>query len=223
MTNAPQASQMVDESHRDWTAFTSLDNMSNHWDRAAWWPGRQGYYWYLTFDEDTELRSVAERCQNAIQAPYFDLVPLSHLHLTISRIGFDDELDQDELDAVAVAAGNACQFIGSFDMTIGPLAGSSGAISFSVSPLAPLLKAKEILDEVSAQVLSNPQPVKTNFRPHVGIAYCNTTVPMAKVAPIIRPLRNLPRVQTRITGANLVRLIRGEQSYRWLSLGWFQF
>ena len=199
----------------DWKAFTSLSHMKNHWDRPPWWPGRQAYYWYLTFSANSDLRSLGEHCQSAIGAPYLDLVPLDDLHMTICRVGFDDELGPDELNAVVAAASHECQRISPFEMLIGPLAGSAGAISFSAAPLEPILKLREALRSATAVGRDRNAIAKERFRPHVGIAYCNSVVPMSDIVRKIQPLRDLPRVQAHIGSASLVLLTRGEQSYHW--------
>jgi 2'-5' RNA ligase len=189
--------------------------MKNHWDRPPWWPGRQGYYWYLTFSSNSALRSLSKDCQSAIGAPYFDLVPLDDLHMTICRVGFADELGPDELNAVIAATSRECKRISPFEILIGPLAGSAGAISFSVAPLEPILKVREVLQSATAMALDQNVTAKSRFRPHVGIAYCNSVVPMSDIVPRIQPLRDLPRVRARVEGASLVLLTREEQSYRW--------
>ena len=188
----PRSPDSIPELDRDWNAFISLDQMTNHWSRASWWPGRRAFYWYLTFDCNSELRSLTEQCQSAIEAPHFDLVPPGDLHMTIARIGFEDELREDELDAVVTAASRAGQRISSFDMLIGPLAGSSGAISFSVAPLEPIQRVREVLLATSAEGRKNSKSTNNYFRPHVGIAYCNTTIPTSRIVPKIQPLRELP-------------------------------
>jgi hypothetical protein len=199
----------------DWKAFKSLTHMKNHWDRPPWWPGRQAYYWYLTFSSNSELRSLSEHCQRVIEAPYLDLVPLDDLHMTICRVGFEDELGPDELDAVVATASEKFQSMSPFEILIGPLAGSAGAISFSVAPLEPVQKVREALQSATAVGRDQNATAKNSFRPHVGIAYCNSIVPISEIAPKIQPLRDLPRVQARIQSASLVLLTRGEQSYRW--------
>ena len=215
----PRSPDSIPELDRDWNTFIGLDQMTNHWSRASWWPGRRAFYWYLTFDCNSELRSLTEHCQSAIEAPHFDLVPPNDLHMTIARIGFEDELGEDELDAVATAARRVGQRISSFDILIGPLAGSSGAISFSVAPLEPIQRVREVLLATSAEGRKNSKFKNDYFRPHVGIAYCNTTIPTSRIIPKIQPLRELPPVRAHVAGANLVLLTRGEQSYRWSTIG----
>lgn len=213
-----RAPDLAPEFDPDWVAFTGLERMTNHWNRAAWWPGRQAYYWYLTFSSNVDLRSLSEHCQSALKAPHFDFVPIGDLHMTIDRIGFDDAIRPDELNAVAVAATHECQRLAPFDMLIGPLAGSAGAISFSAAPLEPILEVREALQAATAKVRKRSEFAKDNFRPHVGIAYCNTEVPTSSVVPKVRPLRELPPARAHVGGASLVLLTRGVQSYRWSTL-----
>ncbi len=190
--------------------------MKNHWDRAGWWPGRSGYYWYLTFNFDSELQSAATWCQERLSAPYFDLVPASDLHMTLDRVAFEEEIDEERLAAVERAGTAACRALEPFSVNVGPLAGSAGAISFSVSPRAPLAALRQALDDATTRAF--PQrglPENPDFRPHVGIAYCNAEIPASPIIETVRLLRELPPVTIQIAAASLVVLTRDEQAYRW--------
>ncbi|MDT3439045.1 MULTISPECIES: 2'-5' RNA ligase family protein [unclassified Pseudofrankia] len=64
---------------------------------------------------------------------------------------------------------------------VGPLAGSSGAVRFTVTPWEPLVELRAAVDKVTAAC--GLPAVEQRFRPHVGIAYCNRDLP---AEPIIR-------------------------------------
>lgn len=145
-------------------------------------------------------------------------MPIDDLHMTIDRIGFDDEMRPDELDAVAEAATRECERLAPFEMLIGPLAGSAGAISFSAAPLERILEVRKALRAATAKVRKRTEFAKDTFRPHVGIAYCNTEVPTSSIVPKVRPLRELKPARAHVGGASLVLLTRGVQSYRWSTL-----
>jgi hypothetical protein len=72
----------------DWTAFSGLETLTDHWARPAFPDGAQAYYWLLTLGDDPQLlRSLAETCQAALATlPALDLVPPTLLHLTLCRV-----------------------------------------------------------------------------------------------------------------------------------------
>jgi len=192
--------------------------MKCHWDRPGWWPGRRAYYWYLTFGGESELREIAATCQAELSAPYFDPVRLDDLHMTLERIAFDDEINEATLTQIAAAAADMCRKTPTFSIYVGPLAGSSGAISFSASPYSTIAELRSTLDAARRSVLgraTNPSD-STRFRPHIGIAYCNETVPADQIVDTVQSLRELPIVEVRVRAASIVTLTREQSSYRWI-------
>jgi 2'-5' RNA ligase len=208
--------QIARDTEADWIAFSSLTRMTSHWNRPGWWPGRGAYYWYLTFAGESGLHEIAARCQEEVHSPYFDLVPLHDLHMTIERIAFNDEMDESELERVASAARIACRELSPFAIRVGPLAGSQGAISFSASPHSALAMLRNTLDTATRTVLATVGPTNPRFRPHVGIAYCNSNILAESAISTVGRLRNLPIVEATVRSASLVSLTREQNSYRWL-------
>jgi 2'-5' RNA ligase len=209
--------EIARDTDADWIAFSSLDRMKSHWDRPGWWPGRRAYYWYLTFSEESELHAIAAQCQAELEAPYLDRVPITDLHMTIERVAFDDEISETKLDQIASAADEACRTFSPFTLYIGPLAGSSGAISFSASPHATIAHLRNTLVTATKTVLGEAsRPDSAHFRPHVGIAYCNKDVAMEPIISTITPFRRIPIIEVNVRRAALVALTRGQNSYRWI-------
>jgi 2'-5' RNA ligase len=200
---------------QDWATFSGLSLMTNHWHREGWWPGRSGYYWYLTFGSSPEVCAMASQCQAAIRAPYFDLVSIPDLHMTLERVAFEDEISEVQLKAVEIAGSAACRTLEPFN--VGPLAGSAGAISFSASPRTPLATLRRLLDDATTQAFpARGQPENPQFRPHIGIAYCNESVPTGPVIETVRRLRRIPPAAVTISAASLVVLTRDQRAYRWV-------
>lgn len=201
---------------QDWVAFSALDQMVNHWDRPWWKPGRAAYYWYLTFDNEHELHDLAHRCQRAVGGPHLDLVGISELHMTLEGVGFVEDVDPDSLDRVKREANSALQDSPSFTVEIGPLAGSSGALSFSAAPRDRISSLRADLVEASHTAgLALGARADDTFRPHVGIAYCNQSIPAQPLVEQVRSLRTLPTVEVCIREVFLVALTRNERSYTW--------
>lgn len=198
----------------DWQAFRSLRQMANHWNRSEWSDGRRSYHWMLTFD-DPGVGRLAEQCQEAIASPLFDPVPLDALHLTVGRVGFTDQLPAEVADAVAEAGRLSCAELTTFDLSVGPLAGSRGALRFSVSPWSSLVALHRALAGATQQVLGSTTMATRDWRPHLSIAYANDTVPVPSLLPTIVELRGLPLVRTVITSVALVELRIETSSYRY--------
>lgn len=77
--------------------------LRNHWYwRPGWGVGTRYYTFHLTFEEAPELSAEAERYRPALGAfPQRDLVPDAWLHLTMTGVGFAQDVSADDLDAVA--------------------------------------------------------------------------------------------------------------------------
>lgn len=199
----------------DWQRFSALACMVNHWDRHGWWPGRAGYYWYLTFELSPELQNLASHGQAIVRNnPLFDLVPLSDLHLTLDRLAFEDEISEASIQDAEVRVAEAVAGLPALRLRIGPLAGSSGALSFTVTPYDDVARLRRAVMQASRSSDDN-ECSDQQFRPHVGIAYCNTPGPAAPVITAVRQVRDLPPVDALVQHVALVRLTRRDRAYRW--------
>ena len=152
----------------DWQAFRQLTYMENHWDRPGWNPGRRSYHWMLTFDGADEVQQLVKRCQAQLPATKLDPVPLDALHLTIGRIGFTDEVTETSVRVIAEEATRHLD-LKPFVLSVGPLAGSSGAARFSVAPWSPLHELhQQLISAAGAALARNPAPVGTAARTGEG-------------------------------------------------------
>jgi hypothetical protein len=206
----------LDPTDADWSAFAALERMESHWERPGWLPGRTAYYWYLDFTGYPDLQELAIQCQGVIAGAHFDLVAADGIHMTLAKVAFADEIDQAGLNRVARAAGCAVAGLGGIPVTVGPLAGSRGALSFSASPRAAIDHLRRTLVRATRDA---GYPAETNtagsFRPHVGIAYCNRTTDARPIIEQVRKLRELNRVTAHVRECVLVALTRYERSYSW--------
>jgi 2'-5' RNA ligase len=212
----PAVDRSSDSDDPDWTAFAALDRMTNHWDRPGWRPGRAAYYWYVSFRDQPEVQALAERCQAVVNAPYFDLIARTDLHMTVKRVAFTDQMDESGLLYVEDAARRALHSFGELRFEVGPLAGSRGALSFSTAPQNRFLELRSRLSSTThpAEFATDASPADA-FRPHVGIGYCNRTVDASPIIEQVQKLRSLPPVNVCISELTLVELTRHERSYTW--------
>lgn len=200
----------------DWQAFRQLAIMENHWQRPGWLSGRRSYHWMLSFHDADEVQRLAKQCQAQLPSVGLDLVPLDALHITIGRIGFTDELAATTIDAVVSTAIPRCQGLSSLALTIGPVAGSKGAIRFSIAPWSPLLALHRELSVATRAVIGDRCVMNTaEFRPHLSIAYANTTVPVESLLSTLERLRSLPPASARVREVGLVELRREGRAYRY--------
>lgn len=203
----------------DWRAFLRLTHMEDHWDRRGWLPGRHSYHWMLSFPDAENVRLLSEHCQARLPSAGFDMVPFDALHLTIGRIGFTDELPEEAALVIAEEATLPCRSLAPFSLTIGPLSGSAGALRFSVAPWSPLLKLhRRIALATNAVIGARCVMDTTRFRPHLSIAYANSSVPVPPLIPTLERLRDSPPAEVAVPTADLVELWREDRAYRFETL-----
>lgn len=204
----------------DWRAFRGVQQMHDHWRRPGWTTGRRSYHWLLTAPSDAEdVRRIAAACQAGIAGPDLDPVPLDALHVTVGRIGFTDEVTIETAAAVAAEAVKECADLGPIELLVGPLAGSRGAVRFSLSPWHPLIAIHQRLTTATWRVLRGQSVMNTDrFRPHLSIAYANSTFPTSSLIASVDRLRTVPPVTMTLDSVALVELRREERTYRYLKL-----
>jgi 2'-5' RNA ligase len=200
----------------DWAAFENVGEMVNHWERPGWHDGRRSYHWILSFAESAELSTMAQECSQACSRHAFDQVPLDALHLTIRRAGFTDEIDQDTVDAIFARAESLCSELGTFPLTVGPLAASRGAVRFSVAPWSDLFEIYDAIGAASRSVTGRESPsARESFRPHVSIAYSRARQEAETLRRSIACYRSLPSISCKVSRVELVELRRESAAYRW--------
>ena len=203
----------------DWAAFQGVSRMDNHWDRAGWSGGRRSYHWLLDctkYSSDAAtLHHLAQSCQTRLARKELDPVALDSLHITLGRVAFTDEITRGQATDVATSLVAGYRGAGPLNLQIGPLAGSTGALRFSVAPWTGLITLHKTIRHTTRQALNGLSPMATaGFRPHLSIAYCNTSLLVAPLLPTIAELRRLKPVALRITAVSLVEMRREKHAYQ---------
>ncbi|WP_007514911.1 MULTISPECIES: 2'-5' RNA ligase family protein [Pseudofrankia] len=208
---------MASEVAEDWDRFARLSRLVDHWDRPGWTPGRRSYHWMLTFEEAPELHALAARCQERLHLSVLDPVPADGLHLTLQRLAFTDQITLADLDAAVLETHRRLASFSAFTLTVGPLAGSPGAVRFSVQPWKPVIAVREAVLDVTGVVLgpSRLAAGSAGFRPHIGIAYSNGANEAQPIVSEVARLRRLPPATVRVDAVALVELRRAGRSYHW--------
>lgn len=196
------------------TRFQDFRSLRNHWSRPI---GPRAYYWYLTFENAPELRARAREYQQAITYPYYDKTPLCYLHLTLDRIAFANEVSWHQISAIESAALSACRKIRHFDITVGNLGGTRGAIGFGVYPDQPIRDLRDSLRAATLSAYPDAPVDKGDFRPHITIAYANTDgVPADEMITRAEQLDATTRqADVTVREGSLVLLERSQRSYSW--------
>ena len=196
----------------DWSRFSSLSQMVNHWDRPGWTSGRSAYYWYLTFDSPA-LTRLAIECQSKFVPDDFDIVEASWLHLSVLKLAWSDEIETVEVTEIVQRARSECQSVEPFSLDVGPLAGSAGAIRFSVTPWEPVMDLRVRLGNANppCDKLTSTNP----FLPHISIAYSNQIKPAGPVISGVADARNAPQERINVNDVALVEVRRHGRSYKW--------
>jgi len=194
--------------------FRNIRWLHNHWSRSM----RRSYFWYVTLEDCPDLHSLAMQCQKAVSFPYYDLTPLRDLHLTLDRIAFDDDVSAAVLPDIATSAIRACRQMPTFDISVGPLSGTPGAIGFSASSGGHLSSLRNILRAATLSVYPGAPVRCDKFHAHIAIAYANSDgVSAANVVAAVDKLNATARsdVRVKVTHATLVVLEKLPRSYAW--------
>lgn len=197
----------------DWDAFQAVERMTNHWDRPGWAPGHRAYYWMLTFPKEPELIDQARSCQQALADLDMDEVPHDGLHITMNKIGSCADVESGTVDALAQLADGTLG--GDFEIRAEPMAGSKGAIRFSVTPWTQLVELHTALHRAGQDAGVPGGKSSSLFRPHLGILYNNRVRHAAPVIDAVAPLRNRPSVALQVQRVDMVELRREGRAYRW--------
>lgn len=199
----------------DWAAFRTVPQMIDHWGRRDWPADHETYFWYLTF-HDPELVELVRRCNDKLNLDGIDFVPLDGLHVTMLRIGDLDEIKDEDIQSLTDEAKSKLDEVKPFKLEVGPLAGSRGAIRFTVSPWTELFHLHRAIRKSTRQVLpSIPLASTENFRPHLGIGYSNQRQDAEPIIKQISTIRDLNTVTVQVDSIKIVKLRRESQAYRW--------
>lgn len=192
----------------------------NHWDWRPEWGGRRNcWYWYLTFAPRMIEQVVPQRDLDLVRAtPWLDAVPSQWLHLTVSEVGFADELDEAALtairDGVAGLTDEECRP----RLQLGPVQAMRTAVVLSADGGEGLHRLQQRVREATAQVLDTDASLfhPHAFWPHVSLGYVNRPVPKDQVADLLGDMEPVSAA-VRPAGLALVAVTRQGGHYRWTS------
>jgi len=192
--------------------------MRDHWWwRPGWSLGRSFYTWHVTFPDQPGIHQLADSYAPMLTGlPMLDPVPVRWLHLTMQGLGFTDELDRDDVEAIVQAAEQRLIELEPFTVTVGPPRVDPETIHMPVQPVEPLHRLRAGIRQAIGDIWGTDRvpEVAQGWRPHVSLAYCNATGP---AEPIAEALAAQPAQTTtvEVTAVSLIELNRDNKAYEW--------
>lgn len=197
----------------DWPTVLKF---SDHWTwRPDWTANRPRVLWYLTFADDPAVAASVASTVRALKGAGADVVPPPWLHLTLTDIGFADEIDEWSLRAAGTAVRDALKDMSPLQLRLGPVSVLPGAVVLAARPVEPLRRMRQVVRESMAGVgIQPPDDVIGDFWPHVSLCYVNRHTDHDRLWQAVRDAdAGAPSVRCdRITQ---VLVTRSHGHYRW--------
>lgn len=199
-----------------WDAYQHLEVLTDHWYwRPGWNAQRRFYTWHITFDGQPVLHNLVTDLQRQLDLPGLDLVPIEGLHLTMQGLGFTDEVDDADVDAILSAARRRCAGLTPFDLTLGPVDADPQGVGLLINPWSAVEGLRTTVREAIGDVWSEVPESADEFRPHVTVAYSGAAVSPAAIRDRMQILRGIAPVTVPIASVALIMLRRDDHVYRW--------
>jgi 2'-5' RNA ligase superfamily len=197
---------------------TMAQEMRDHWVwRPEWTPDRTCLYWYLTFRGDEITSAVGGPALHEIRrTSWLDAIPPRWCHVTLTDIGFADELEPCEVRRVRDAVARAVSGEHRLPLVLGPVQAYRSALVLATGPLSRLRGIRRAVRRSTSDVLGDRHADVHGplFWPHVSLGYVNRSVDAGTVD---RLMGRLPDVDARIdVGAlTLAAVTRRDRHYQW--------
>jgi 2'-5' RNA ligase len=193
--------------------------MRDHWTdwRPEWTRTRTCLYWYLTFREDQLQAVLGDEILRAAAGPrWLDAVPPEWCHVTVTDVGFTDELSRRDVDRVTEAVADAVSGEDRLRLSVGPVQSFATAVVLTVGPLDRLRAVKATVRRSTAGALG-PRHADVHrrlFWPHLSLGYVNRPV---EADTVTRFLAGVPPVQAEVDvdALTLAAVTRRDHRYQW--------
>ena len=193
----------------------TFETRDHWWWRPGWRPGRRMHTMHLTLQNAPDSETTIRRVQESLASvDAVHPVPVEGLHLTMTGVGFTDEVTAAQLDEVAEQV-----FARAEALEVAPLVLESMLIASEAVMLCArkdpwlhqlLTIQRDAVDEVQGPREWGP------FHPHVSVAYADGTTSIDKVrdalADHVAPLEAVEVERPMLT---LMRLGRDRRVYEW--------
>ena len=190
----------------------------NHWYwRPGWGIGKRFYTWHITFEDQTEVVDLAQQYRDRLSSqPELDLIPPRWLHLTMQGIGFFDQVDPADVEAIVSAARKRCAQLPPMDLVISNPHVDPESIQIAVQPAEPLRQLRVAIRAAIADVWG-PDGVPERaepYNPHMSLAYINAAGPGSPLSAALADAPH-PTASATIDSCQLIVLNRDERMYVW--------
>lgn len=156
--------------------WPEVGSFRDHWRwRPDWTATRPRVLWYLTFGDAAELRSTVAEPEAALRAAGADVIPPEWLHLTVTDVGFADEIDEWSLRAARDSVRRALCEEPPLQLRLGPIGALPGAVVLPARPAEPLRRLRRIVRRATTEVgIPAPDDIDGPYWPHVSLCYVNS-------------------------------------------------
>lgn len=193
-----------------------VHEIRDHWTWLPDWTAhRPRLLWYLTFEETPDVRAAAAPSSEVLRASGADVVPPEWLHLTVSDVGFIDELDDGAVRACREQVRRDLRSAQSLELTLGPIGVLPDAVVLDAGPVAPLNELRSTVRRAAVHAgIEPPDDFDGERWPHVSLCYLNGGTDHARLSEAVRATD--PRTfQVRCDRLAQVLVTRTDGHYRW--------
>lgn len=200
---------------------TDAAGFTDHWTwRPEWTPSRPRLLWYLTFEHAPHVASAAAPWAAGLAGCGVDVVPPRWLHLTVSDVGFVDEIDDVSLAAATESVRHALRDEPPMQLELSHVEALPGAVVLAAEPVEQLRRIRTLVrDAMSGVGLSPPDDLTGPFRPHVSLAYVNKGSDHARLLAAFETARDQEfGIEVPCDRVAQVLVTRDRGQYRWAVL-----
>lgn len=182
----------------------------------GWSSGRSSYAWLLPLADQPELRKLANQYQYALRdLPGFDPVPLEWMHILVQEIGFTDEVDQSQLDAVRSAVGERIAGVAPLSLEFHHAVVLAESLALPGEPLSSISELRLAVRDATAGILTTPVPGEPlESDKHVSLAHPNADGPAIFAVATLGGTAVEPATVT-VPGMSLAKLNRDHACTEW--------
>jgi 2'-5' RNA ligase len=196
-----------------WPAVEVFDD-HRQW-RPEWTVDRTCLYWYLTFTDQPDVASLAQRAGGDLGThEAIDPVPPPWLHLTLCDVGFLDEVGQHQLEVMTEAVAHELRLCSPFELSLGPIALYPDALTLAAGPHSRLRELRNRIERAMESADLNPRHHPADqFWPHVTLGYLNRR---AEMQPVLDTLGDEDATGTvTVRDVTLAAVSRRHGYYQW--------
>lgn len=186
------------------------------WWRPGWRPGRRMVTLHVTVPFEAELHDLARRSAPVLEGlGAFDPVPVHGLHLTMTGVGFTDELTAGQAEKVwEEVLGSLADLEPAPIMLERSFLGPGGVML--AGPPIPWLQELCQAQRAAVDRMRGSSEDRDPFHPHISLAYANAPMPMGQVAAALAPIaEQTPPIILHRPVLTMMRLGRDTHEYAW--------